>query len=252
MVVDQVVQKFFLTILIILADVLSILIRTTTNNDNQVLIPRSDQFDHGEDYENQTPRKQPETSFMLLVDARGVAGMGKVSGDGQSGSDKVGQQVPSEVYNALSYAGSAFLLTLSAPVILYSLNKVLNKIEDCFGCGPSSKKKTIDDEKQRLQSEVIGRQLKQQQSKQPQPQPQPQQLSVSNINGNMSLLSQPHSMGPSTDSTAITLPVDYYLNYNMPALQQNLQQPPPISSALPQQQQHQPRPHSYIISTPHL
>lgn len=251
MVVDQVVQKFFLTILIILADVLSILIRTTTNNDNQVLIPRSDRLDHGEDYEIQLPRKQPETSFMLLVDARGVAGMGKVSGDGQSGSDKVGQQVPSEVYNALSYAGSAFLLTLSAPVILYSLNKVLNKIEDCFGCGPSSKKKTIDDEKQRLQSETIGKQLKQQQRQSKQP--QPQQLSVSNINGNMSLLSQPQSMGPSTDSTAITLPVDYYLNYNVPALQQNLQQPPPISSALPQQQQqHQTRPHSYIISTPHL
>lgn len=79
-------------------------------------------------------------TFALLAEAKGVAGLGKAGGDSQGGSDKAGQQVPPEVYNALTYAGTAFLFTLSVPLILYGLNKLLNKIEDCFGCGPSSKK----------------------------------------------------------------------------------------------------------------
>lgn len=81
---------------------------------------------------------------ILLADAKGVAGLGKAGGDGQGGSDKAGQQVPPEVYKALSYAGSLFLLTLSVPLILYGLNKLLNEIEDCFGCGPSSAKEKLN------------------------------------------------------------------------------------------------------------
>lgn len=77
--------------------------------------------------------------FLLLAEAKGVAGLGKAGQDGQGGSDKAGQQVPPEVYTALTYAGTAFLLTLAVPLVLYGLNKLLNKIEDCFGCGPSSK-----------------------------------------------------------------------------------------------------------------
>lgn len=77
----------------------------------------------------------------LLAEAKGVAGLGKAGGDGQGGSDKAGQQVPPEVYMALTYAGTLFLFTLSVPLILYGLNKLLNKIEDCFGCGPSSRAK---------------------------------------------------------------------------------------------------------------
>lgn len=80
--------------------------------------------------------------LVSLADAKGVAGLGKAGGDGAGGSDKAGQQVPPEVYNALTYAGTAFLFTLSVPLILYGLNKLLNKIEDCFGCGPSSRKET--------------------------------------------------------------------------------------------------------------
>lgn len=80
------------------------------------------------------------SSFILLAEAKGVAGLGKAGGDGSAGSDKAGQQVPPEVYIALTYAAIAFLCTLSVPLILYFLNKLLNKIEDCFGCGPSSKK----------------------------------------------------------------------------------------------------------------
>lgn len=79
-------------------------------------------------------------SIPPLADAKGVAGLGKAGGDGSAGSDKAGQQVPPEVYNALTYAGTAFLFTLSVPLILYGLNKFLNWIEDCFGCGPSSKR----------------------------------------------------------------------------------------------------------------
>lgn len=180
-------------------------------------------------------------SLLILVDAKGVAGLGKAGGDGQGGSDKAGQQVPPEVYNALTYAGSAFLLTLSAPVILYSLNKLLNKIEDCFGCGPSSKKKTINEKQQSLNNQQNDHHQKYKQQ-QLQRQSKPLcQLSVSNIDGNMSLLSQHQSIGPSTDSTAITLPSDYNLNYNASPQQQNIQQ-----------QQHQHRPQPYIISTPHL
>lgn len=81
-----------------------------------------------------------EKSLFLYVEAKGVAGLGKAGGDGSAGSDKSGQQVPPEVYNALTYAGIAFLFTLSVPLILYGLNRLLNEIEDCFGCGPSSRK----------------------------------------------------------------------------------------------------------------
>lgn len=81
-------------------------------------------------------------SLVSFAQAKGVAGLGKAGGDGTGGSDKAGQQVPPEVYNALTYAGTAFLFTLSVPLILYGLNKLLNKIEDCFGCGPSSRKET--------------------------------------------------------------------------------------------------------------
>lgn len=88
---------------------------------------------------NSQPRPRV-ASMLLFADAKGVAGLGKAGGDGTGGSDKAGQQVPPEVYNALTYAGTAFLFTLSAPFILYGLNKLLNKIEDCFGCGPSSKR----------------------------------------------------------------------------------------------------------------
>ena len=96
--------------------------------------------------------RQLRTSI-LFAEAKGVAGLGKAGGDNQGGSDKGGQQVPPEVYIALTYAGSAFLLTLSVPLILYSLNKLLNKIEDCFGCGPKSKleKRT----KKKLESKSI-------------------------------------------------------------------------------------------------
>lgn len=82
----------------------------------------------------------PRGATILFAEAKGVAGLGKAGGDSQGGSDKAGQQVPPEVYNALTYAGTAFLFTLSVPLILYGLNKLLNKIEDCFGCGPSNKK----------------------------------------------------------------------------------------------------------------
>lgn len=82
------------------------------------------------------------------AEAKGVAGMGKVGGDAVGGSDKAGQQVPPEVYIALTYAGTAFLFTLSVPLILYGLNKLLNKIEDCFGCGPSSRKAKQCEEEQ--------------------------------------------------------------------------------------------------------
>lgn len=81
--------------------------------------------------------------FLLFASAKGVAGLGKAGGDGTGGSDKAGQQVPPEVYNALSYAGTAFLFTLSVPLILYGLNKLLNKIEDCFGCGPSNRGEAV-------------------------------------------------------------------------------------------------------------
>ena len=80
-------------------------------------------------------------SPLLLVEAKGVAGLGKAGGDGQAGSDKAGQQVPPEVYMALTYAGTLFLFTLSVPLILYALNKLLNKIEDCFGCGSSARQR---------------------------------------------------------------------------------------------------------------
>lgn len=88
-------------------------------------------------------------SLFLYAEAKGVAGLGKAGGDGGGGSDKAGQQVPPEVYIALTYAGTAFLFTLSVPLILYGLNKLLNKIEDCFGCGPSSKRKKLG-ERQKL------------------------------------------------------------------------------------------------------
>lgn len=86
---------------------------------------------------------------VIYAEAKGVAGLGKAGGDGTGGSDKAGQQVPPEVYNALSYAGSIFLLILSVPFVCFGLNKLLNKIEDCFGCGPSSQK---EKQRQRLTS----------------------------------------------------------------------------------------------------
>lgn len=92
---------------------------------------------------NHPSRRIRRHEIITLADAKGVAGLGKAGGDGQGGSDKAGQQVPPEVYMALTYAGSLFLLTLSAPLILYSLNKLLNKILDCFGCGPSNKKQEV-------------------------------------------------------------------------------------------------------------
>lgn len=118
-------------------------------------------------------------AFLSLVEAKGVAGLGKAGGDGTGGADKAGTQVPPEVYNALTYAGTAFLFTLSVPLILYGLNKLLNKIEDCFGCGPASKKKRISErqlENQQLfekqansnklnDSSLVGGNLRQQYSK---------------------------------------------------------------------------------------
>lgn len=89
---------------------------------------------------NYASQDDKTNSFILFVSAKGVAGLGKAGGDGSGGSDKAGQQVPPEVYNALTYAGSAFLLTLSVPLILYGLNKLLNRVEDCFGCGPSKRR----------------------------------------------------------------------------------------------------------------
>lgn len=86
-------------------------------------------------------RRHNGRAYVLFAEAKGVAGLGKAGGDGTGGADKAGTQVPPEVYNALTYAGGAFLLTLSVPLILYGLNKLLNKIEDCFGCGPASKQK---------------------------------------------------------------------------------------------------------------
>lgn len=85
-----------------------------------------------------------QVKLFLPVEAKGVAGIGKAGGDGSGGVDKAGQQVPPEVYIALTYAGTAFLFTLSVPLILYGLNKLLNKIEDCFGCGPSSKRQKLE------------------------------------------------------------------------------------------------------------
>lgn len=90
-------------------------------------------------------------SPLLLAEAKGVAGLGKAGGDGQGGSDKAGQQVPPEVYMALTYAGTLFLFTLSVPLILYGLNKLLNKIEDCFGCGSSRRERKAKQLKQQQQ-----------------------------------------------------------------------------------------------------
>lgn len=72
--------------------------------------------------------------FLLFAEAKGVAGLGKAGGDGSAGTDKSGQQVPPEVYNALTYAAIAFLMTLSVPVILYGLNELFNKLQVCLGC----------------------------------------------------------------------------------------------------------------------
>ena len=109
---------------------------------------------------------------LLFAEAKGVAGLGKAGGDGQGGSDKAGQQVPPEVYIALTYAGTLFLFTLSVPLILYGLNKLLNKIEDCFGCGPSNRREKMMkenleglDNKDKL-SEPRRRQQQQQQQQQ--------------------------------------------------------------------------------------
>lgn len=82
--------------------------------------------------------------FILLAEAKGVAGLGKAGGDGSGGSDKAGQRVPPEVYIALRIAFEGFLLTLTMPVIFYVSNMLLNMILDCFGCGPSSKKKKLE------------------------------------------------------------------------------------------------------------
>jgi len=97
-----------------------------------------------------------------LVQAKGVAGLGKAGGDGGGGSDKAGQQVPPEVYNALTYAGTAFLLTLSVPLLLYGLNKLLNWLEECCGCGSAARK-------QKQKQEAAG-----QRDSPPPQQPQPQ------------------------------------------------------------------------------
>lgn len=87
----------------------------------------------------------------LFVEAKGVAGLGKAGGDGSGGSDKPGQQVPPEVYSALGYAGLAFLSTLTLPLIIYCLNKILNKMEDCFGCKSS---KNRDNKEETIVSEL--------------------------------------------------------------------------------------------------
>lgn len=103
--------------------------------------------------------EQQNNGGITIAEAKGVAGLGKAGGDSQGGSDKGGQQVPPEVYIALTYAGTAFLFTLSVPLILYGLNKLLNKIEDCFGCGPSSKKEKQRqaEQEKKLVQEVGGR-----------------------------------------------------------------------------------------------
>lgn len=81
------------------------------------------------------------TKLTRLVLCKGVAGLGKAGGDSTGGADKAGQQVPPEVYNALTYAGTAFLLTLSVPLILYGLNKLLNFFEDCCQCNSKDQRK---------------------------------------------------------------------------------------------------------------
>lgn len=146
-------EKLVLSLVVLLADLLSVLL-ITKNPVGGGGGDRSSsewQLDHNhchqpEDEQSQIvtfPKSQhnwKSASFLLVADAKGVAGLGKAGGDSTGGSDKAGQQVPPEVYNALTYAGTAFLFTLSVPLILYGLNKLLNKIEDCFGCGPSSRK----------------------------------------------------------------------------------------------------------------
>lgn len=181
------------------------------------------------------------SSIALFAEAKGVAGLGKAGGDGQGGSDKAGQQVPPEVYNALTYAGTAFLFTLSVPLILYGLNKLFNKIEDCFGCGPSSKKKkaealrVLKSQQQQQQQQENNQPTIQQQQQQNQAQTKLQQLSAATINHNRNVSSQQHLLAamPTPDSVAVTLPVDFEMNYKDPMGQLNNQ-------------------HPYIISSPHL
>jgi len=101
---------------------------------------------------NRVNKQSSSTRGILFAHAKGVAGLGKAGGDGQAGTDKGGQQVPPEVYIALTYAGTAFLFTLSVPLILYGLNKLLNKIEDCLGCGSSKKRAELEGKKDQSQS----------------------------------------------------------------------------------------------------
>lgn len=157
-------EKFLLTLVVLIFDVLSIVpVRPfwarsgSPASINHDLAPLSRRLQpasrleqqHLDDAHNEFSRlvdsdwHQRGASFVLFAQAKGVAGLGKAGGDGTGGADKAGTQVPPEVYNALTYAGTAFLFTLSVPLILYGLNKLLNKIEDCFGCGPASKKKKI-------------------------------------------------------------------------------------------------------------
>lgn len=117
--------------------------------------------------EARSRRRSRTFAPILFAQAKGVAGLGKAGGDGQGGSDKAGQQVPPEVYNALTYAGTAFLLTLSVPLILYGLNKLFNRIQDCFGCGPSSRRKAL--EACKLKKQQSFEQPPHQQHLQPQP-----------------------------------------------------------------------------------
>lgn len=241
------VEKFTWTLVVLLADILNTFLLDTLlyscHRHDRTLDLVGDHialFDRHEttakqsaDYHQLSEAKirhqlRASTSFILFADAKGVAGLGKAGGDGTGGSDKAGQQVPPEVYSALTYAGTAFLFTLSVPLILYGLNKLLNKIEDCFGCGPSSRKEKQNKAKQlQIQNHQSQDQQQQQQQLQ-QPQQQQQKLQQSKLesllsatnNGNFSLLvtsQQPNlftSAPPS--STTITLPFDAGLNYKAP------------------------------------
>lgn len=154
-------EKIAILFLVLLSDAIGLFRR------QQTFIPIQDescptQF-HRQHLEQFNTTHYSNHFFPLIAEAKGVAGLGKAGGDSQGGSDKAGQQVPPEVYNALSYAGSIFLLILSVPFVCFGLNKLLNKIEDCFGCGPSSKRQappTVKNNKQ----EQFGNQPKEKQN----------------------------------------------------------------------------------------
>lgn len=219
---------------------------------------------------------------MLLAEAKGVAGLGKAGSESQGGSDKAGQQVPPEVYIALTYAGTAFLFTLSVPLILYGLNKLLNKIEDCFGCGPSSKmeKTKIKQEQQQQQQQQQANSnksnnsqeqfspLRQQfhQNQQLHQQLMRQQYSKNHrshafasltSNGNNGIQSNPmitsnHKQAPSPttnmiipSSCAITLPFDSEINYKTSTTTNS-------STASQQHQNYLHNQQPFIISSPQI